>query len=73
MVTTMDFLAILTLVGKESCLLFLQHRSNVNVVSRMKAHGLGAEIHFAVIELAAAPVGEPAVRVNDFETLLLII
>jgi hypothetical protein len=39
----------------------------------MKAHGLGAEIHCAVIELAAAPVGEPAVRVNDFETLLLII
>src|SRR5260370_38549399 len=59
MVTTVDLLAVLTLVGKQSCLLSLPHRSDVNVIGRMKAHGLGAEIDFVVKQLESAPAGQP--------------
>jgi len=59
MVTTVDLLAVLTLVGKQSCLLSLPHRSDVHVIGRMEAHGLGAKIDFVGEQLEPAPAGQP--------------
>src|SRR6266436_1459604 len=62
MVATVDFLAVLTLVGKQGCLLLLPYRSDVNVIGRMKAHRLRAEIDFVVKQIEAAPAGQPGAK-----------
>ena len=59
MVTAIDFFAILTLVGKQSCLLFLPYRGNVNVIGRMKTHGLRAKIDLVIEQLEAASTSKP--------------
>src|SRR5437660_10373279 len=72
-VTAIDLLAILTLVRKQSRLLLIAHRGDVHVIRRMKAHRLGAEIDFIVIEPEAASAGEPCPKRQSARSLVILV